>query len=354
MKRFLHIAGKTGILFCMLFFWGGCGGKEENPKYFDCRYTDTAMGTVVQMTVYCASREEGLTFSGEAEGLVEDLEQELLSWRQETSELYRVNAAAGREEGILLSGELTEILEQCLAVYEDSGGAFDITMGPAVRLWDIDAWAAGQREGEYEPPDPVTLGETLENCGSSRLRLDREERKLYMPQGMLLDLGSVGKGLALGKLAELLKERPEIPGAVISLGGSVLTWGSKADGSRWKVGILDPRNTSSNVGILSLEGQWCISTSGDYERYAEAGGIRYHHILDPATGYPASGGVRAVTILSKDGLLSDALSTACFILGPEEGMPLARQYEAEALFLLENGEMVMTEGMKDYFEPLPF
>lgn len=99
------------------------------------------------------------------------------------------------------------------------------------------------------------------------------------------------------------------------------------------MGIANPRDTASNVGILTLEGEWFISTSGDYERYAESDGVRYHHIIDPATGYPADSGVAGVTILTKDGFLSDALSTACFILGEEKGMALAESYGAEALFV---------------------
>lgn len=347
MKRFLHLGMKAAVLFSMSCLWGGCGGRS--PEHTDYRYTDTAMGTVIQQTVYCASEGEAREVFREVTELLQELEKDLLSWRLETSEVYAVNAAAGEKEGAPLSEELAEILEQCLEVYQDSEGAFDITMGPAVRLWNIDAWAAGQQQGEYPLPDPETLGQTMENCGSGRIRLEREALRIFMPRGMQLDLGAVGKGLALGKLGELLDSRPELSGAVISLGGSILTWGGKPDGSSWKVGIVNPRDTSSNVGVLSLEGQWCISTSGDYERYVEVDGVRYHHILDPATGYPAASGVRGVTILSKEGLLSDALSTACFILGPEEGMALAEHYGAEALFVLENGELVVSEGMKGYF-----
>ena len=100
---------------------------------------------------------------------------------------------------------------------------------------------------------------------------------------------------------------------------------------------------------MTLEGQWCVSTSGDYERYVEADGVRYHHILNPKTGMPAAGDVRGVTILMKDGLLSDGLSTACYILGPEKGMELAGQYGAEALFVMADGRIEMSEGMEPYF-----
>jgi thiamine biosynthesis lipoprotein len=101
--------------------------------------------------------------------------------------------------------------------------------------------------------------------------------------------------------------------------------------------------------VLSLDGQWCVSTSGDYERYVEVDGVRYHHIIDPKTGYPADSGVSGVTVLAKDGFLSDALSTACFILGKEEGMALAEKFGALVLFVDRDGTVTMTEEMRQYF-----
>ena len=108
-------------------------------------------------------------------------------------------------------------------------------------------------------------------------------------------------------------------------------------------------DTSQNIDIMQLEGGWCVSTSGDYERYVEKDNMRYHHILNPLTGKPADSGVRSVTILTESGLDSDALSTACFVLGVEKGMALAEELEVEALFVLENGEIVMTDEMKQIF-----
>ena len=135
-------------------------------------------------------------------------------------------------------------------------------------------------------------------------------------------------------------------------GGSILTYGEKPDNSSFRIGILDPAEPSRNIGILTLDGEWCISTSGDYERYVEVEGVRYHHILDPATGYPADSGVRSVTVLSQDGLLSDGLSTACFILGEEKGMALAKEYGVHVLFVLEDGRILMSPGMETFFQLL--
>lgn len=319
------------------------------------QYVDTAMGTVIQQTVY-ASEEAASAFFDQSMALLRGLEQEELSWRLDTSEVWRINEAAGDEEGCIVSEEMVPLLQESLELYERSDGAFDITLGPLTKLWNIDKWAAGNAEDEagFQLPSVEELEKALELCGSDKVRFvtaDSEggEARIFIPEGMQLDLGAVGKGLAQSRLCSLLEEEGRVNGAVISLGGSILTYGSKPDGSSWKVGIVNPFDTSSNVGILSLDGQWCVSTSGDYERYVEVGGVRYHHILDPDTGCPAVSEVRGVTILAKDGLLSDGLSTACFLLGPEKGIELAEGYGVEVLFVMSDGSIVMSDGMERYF-----
>lgn len=344
----------------------GDGGKtQQNVRIAETtwQYVDTAMGTVIQQTLYAPDEETARDFSVQAMELLWRLERERISWRLDTSEVYRANATSGSGEGFLLSQDLAELLESGMELSERSQGAFDMTLGSVTRLWNIDEWAAESNPEGFQIPSRETLAQALSACGYEKLRLEREEEgeeeerdeeekgqcRLFLPEGMQLDLGAVGKGLGMSELASLLEGQSSITGAVISLGGSILTYGSKPDGSSWRVGIIDPFDKSSNIGILSLEGQWCISTSGDYERYVEVDGVRYHHILDPKTGAPAVSQVRGVTVVLKDGLLSDGLSTACFILGPQEGMALAAEYGAESLFILSNGEIVMSEGMERLF-----
>ena len=342
MKRFFWMAALLGM--CAAF--SGCGA--ETPERVQS--VDTAMGTVIQQSIYKVG--EDTDHAGEIMELIRSLEEDMLSRRLETSEVYAVNRSAGSPEGQNISEELARMLEQCLEVTEQSDGAFDVTLGPVIRLWDIDGWAAGIQEGEFQAPSDEEIAWALTLCGSRKMRLDRDESgaRLYLEKGMELDLGAVGKGLALTGVLAYLKEHDTISGAVISVGGSVLTYGEKPDGASWRVGVADPRKPDTNVGVIVLEGQWCVSTSGDYERYVEAGGIRYHHILDPADGYPADSGLCSVTVVTKDGLLSDALSTACFVLGREKGMELARLYGAEALFISNDGSITMTPGMEGMFQ----
>lgn len=346
MKQFFKKKALNIIIpaLCMfLSFLSGCTGKQAEPS----KRTDTAMGTIVSQTVYVTEQGEA-ELTEEIMSLIRNLEENMLSWRLPTSEIYQVNTRAARgEEGISLSGELYQIIGTCLTLSAASEGAFDISLGKVIRLWNIDEWSQNGETG-YKLPAQEDISEALSHRGSDDVSL--QGNSLYLPAGVQLDLGAVGKGIALQRILDYLEEQPDKPrGAVISVGGSVLTYGEKPDGDSWRVGILNPFDTSENLGYLSLTGQWCISTSGDYERFVEVDGIRYHHIIDPATGYPAQSGVSSVTVLTKDGLLSDALSTACFVLGVEKGSRLAEEFDAEVLFVDKSGEMHMSKGMEEYF-----
>lgn len=345
-NRYGKKAAALGSFFGAAILCCGCGGYPyAGGQKEPVQSMDTAMGTMISQTVY--TEQDAVT-----DGILQeitDLEEQLLSWRMDTSELYRINERAGEESGIPLSAEMADMIERCLTVSAASEGAFDITIGEVVRLWDIDSWAGLEETSGFGLPTAAELREELSHAGYEKFRL--KDSVLFLPEGMQLDMGAVGKGIALDKVREYMEQQDDIAGAVISVGGSVLTYGSKPDGSEWKVGIVNPRETSANLGYLSLSGQWCVSTSGDYERYVEVDGVRYHHIIDPATGYPADSGFSSVTILTKDGLLSDALSTACFILGQEKGSSLVEQFGAEALFVDREGNLVMTDGMQQYFHP---
>ena len=338
MKKYFVTAMGVLLLLCC----GGCGG----PKTEQVKNIDTAMGTVIQQSVYATENAE--TAVSDISEILRRLEEDELSRRLDTAELYAINSAAGEDAGIEVSEEMSQLLDRCLDVWRESDGALDITIGGVVGMWDIDSWAGEGKDAAFMPPTDEELQAALAACGGDKLR--KQERMLFLPEGMQIDLGAVGKGIALDRILTYFEEHENITGAIISVGGSILTYGQKPDGTCWRVGVTDPADTASNIGTLKLEGQWCVSTSGDYERYVEVDGVRYHHIIDPATGCPADSGVAGVTILSRDGFLSDALSTACFILGAERGIPLAEHYGAEALFVGKDGSIIMTDGMLEYFE----
>ena len=342
MKRY---RGKIIIaVICMGMSLCGCDRQVQKITK-----VDTAMGTIIQETLYAEDIKAGQEAAKEIITNIERLEQDCLSWRMEDAEVAILNSRAGAPEGVILSEALQTDLQQIWEVSRASEGALDITVGQITKLWDLDSWVMENAEvqKEFEVPAQATLQELLKHTGYEKVTLTWET--IYLPEDMSLDLGAVGKGIACDRISDYLAEEEKVKGAVISVGGSIMTYGSKPDGGNWNVAVVHPRKEGAYLGTLSLAGEWYVSTSGDYERYVEKDGSRYHHIMDPKTGYPANSGVCSVTILSDSGLLSDALSTACFVLGAEEGLTLAETFGAEALFVTEEMKLVMTEGMKHYF-----
>lgn len=385
MQGYKRTGGKLLLAMGVVLLLTGCEGRVE--QYGS---VDTAMGTVVSQTLYVrGDREEAETETAAVMELLTRLEEQELSWRISDSEVARINALSeevagekrtrGQESAVedsmavSVSSSMQQILQQIWQVSADSGGALDVTLGRLSRLWNLDAVAMGT--AEISVPTQEQIQAALEDTGYERVRisqgmldllqetqeLPRREQDipqraqelsqgtLELPPGMQLDLGAVGKGVACDRVGEYLRSRPQITGAVVAVGGSVITYGQKPDGSPWKVAIAHPRREGSYLGILSLTGEHYVSTSGDYERYVMVDGVRYHHILDPATGAPAHSGLCSVTVVCDSGLLADALSTACFVLGPEQGLALAERYGAQALLVEKDGTAHMTDGMEEMY-----
>ena len=198
-----------------------CGCGAQPPEHVQS--VDTAMDTVIQQNLYLKKNKSD--FTEEVMELIRGLEEDTLSWRLETSEVYRVNQAAGSGEGVELSEGLSQVMEKCLELTKNSGGAFDVTLGQIAVLWDIDNWSSGLRQGEFEVPDEQAVAQALALCGSSRLHVEShismegDVRLILHPEeGVMLDLGSVGKGLALDYILKLLEEKKAVSGGIVSTG----------------------------------------------------------------------------------------------------------------------------------------
>ncbi len=198
--------------------------------------------------------------------------------------------------------------------------------------------------------DNTTLNEETSETTGKKTSTDETVSSIYIEDQCTIDLGAVGKGIACDVAQNYLKKQKEVSGAVIAVGGSILLYGTKTDGTNWNVAVQNPRGQDGEaMGVLSLSGTTNVSTSGDYEKYFMQDGKRYHHILDPSTGYPAESGLISVTVVSDNGLLSDGLSTACFVLGKEKGQKLLKTYGAEGIFIDQNKKVTVTKGLKDKF-----
>lgn len=319
------------VLGLLLSLPAGCQVEdvEEESRIF-------AMDTVMTLTYHGQDRESGREAIEEGVAAVYELE-DLLSATAPDSEISALNEAGQAH----LSPDTAQLLSAALALCALTGGALDITAYPAVEAW-------GFTTGEYRVPNQAELEELGDHIDYTRVSLDQESASL--PDGMKLDLGAVAKGYTADRLAKLAQER-DITSALLDLGQStILALGAKPDGSPWRIGIQDPQG-EGYLGVLELEGQ-AMGTSGGYQRYFERDGVRYWHIIDPATAAPARSGLLSVTVVSPSGLACDGLSTALFVMGLERGTQFWRNHpelEFEALFILEDGSLALTSGLKDSF-----
>jgi thiamine biosynthesis lipoprotein len=314
----------VACILCVLLT--GCAPKQAENEFF-------AMDTVMKLTAYGKNGQEAVEA---AEDEIIRLDA-LLSISSETSEVAAVNADGGGT----LSEETSALIRRAEGFYRETGGAFDITVYPLV-----DAW--GFYTEMYKVPSPAELANCLERTGGDKLQLDGNVLS-FLESGMAIDLGGIAKGYASDRVCAICKEYG-VKSAIITLGGNVYAIGTRPDGTPWKVAIQDPTDPAAYAGVLELEDKAAV-TSGAYERYFEEDGVRYHHIINPKTGYPAESGLASVTIVSADGTMADALSTALFVMGKDTALDYWRQHSSEfdAVLVTDTGAVTVTRGIADCF-----
>lgn len=256
------------------------------------------------------------------------------------SDVYRINSFAGMSCQ-KINSETYEILLKAIEISRSSQGLFDITIGPLADLWDF--------KNASEPPEAARLRQLLPLVDYRDLEVDTAKRRAGLRKsGQSVDLGGIGKGYAGDRFIEIFKEYG-IVSAFSNIGGNVSTLGIKPDGSPWRVGIRHPRQ-SGLLGAVEVKDR-SVVTSGDYERYFMGPeGRRYHHILDPVTGYPSKSGLISVTVVADSAMTADALSTAIFVAGLDKGLAILEKYPGvEAVLVDEELKVYATGKMQGCF-----
>lgn len=246
------------------------------------------------------------------------LEGLMSPWRA-TSELSAVNAAAGKRP-VPVGPEMLEVMEKSLWAATRSEGVFDVTFASMGTLWRFN------HDMDGSVPDAAELERARRRIDYRRIKVDRERGTLFLERAdQKIDFGGIAKGYAVDRAAAVLRQAG-IRSFYVQAGGDLYVEGKKPDGTPWRTGIRDPRGPEGSFFARLAVEDHAFSTAGDYERAFLKDGKRYHHILDPRTGYPAEG-TRSVTIWAKDALTADAIDDAVFILGPEKGLALVESID---------------------------
>ena len=321
-KRTVIIAVSAALLIAFAVVSDIVFSKKESEK------TDFAMGAVISQKITGRNAEEA------AEEIISQIKkrENAISWRIEDSEIALLN----KNKSSRISEETLSVLNELVDVCRKSSGAVDLTIGNLTGLWNIGS-------ENFTVPEEREIAEILDAVSWEKVKI--EDRFVNIGENQKIDLGFAGKGLACDDAKKVL-DKNKISEAIINVGGSLCLYG-KDD---FTVGIRNPLGDVSDYMAVITTDEGFVSTSGNYERVSEYGGKKYHHILSTETGYPVENDLLSVTVVCQSGLLSDALSTACYCLGYEKSLELLVEYDAEAVFIFDSKTVKVTEGLKDKTE----
>jgi thiamine biosynthesis lipoprotein len=317
--RYCAIAALLSVAAC---------SKTDPPR------TEFVLGTVCSVTLYDQAKENVYR---DIFNRLREIETRM-SVNLPDTEVVRVNAAAGLEP-VQVHDNVFNVIQRAVHYAKISGGAFDPTVGPLVSLWGITG-------DNPRVPSQAEIDAVLPLIDWRDIELDSTARSVFLKRpGMALDLGAIAKGYAADEAAAIIR-KAGLKRAIVNLGGNILTLGEKKDKSPWRIGLQDPlEERGAYFGVVTCPEKTLV-TSGVYEKFFEADGLRYHHLLSPSDGYPARSGLLAVTIITDNSMDADALSTAVFVLGYAKGRALIESLEGtEAVFVFDDMSVWKTEGV---------
>lgn len=321
MKKILPL-----ILLIITLSGCGIGSHSASDNFF-------AMDTYMSVTVNGNNPEASVE---KIKALVNGLDKKL-SAHDKDSEIYKLNENGTAE----LSEDSLSVLKSAVKYNKLTEGAFNPAMLPVTQLW-------GFPDKKYRVPKESEIKKALALAKPENIKIDGGKVTLKT-EGMEIDLGGIAKGYTSQKIINTLKKNG-MESAIVNLGGNVQTLGKKPDGNLWNVAVENPDKGSDYLGQLKLTDK-AVITSGGYERYFKKNGKVYHHILDPENGFPSESGLKSVTVISSNGILSDALSTSLFVMGEKKAVKFWRNIKERFDFILytDSGELKISEGIENSF-----
>lgn len=309
------------VLLCFLL--AGCSEVSETFEAMDTSMTITAYGKNAKKAVG-AVKDEILALDN------------MFRRKSGASDIFKINTDGSAD----VSEDTAELILRSAKISEETDGAFDITVAPVVDLW-------GFYDSKFRVPEESEIQNALKSVGYKNISVNGNS--VSVKNSAKLDLGGIAKGYASDRAADIFKGLGV--SGIASLGGNIYAMGKRQDGENWNVAIQNPDN-DGYIGTVSVS-DTAVITSGSYQRYFERDGKIYHHIIDPKTGSPADSGLKSVTIVTDNGTLGDALSTALFVMGKDRVAEYQKTHNDFEMILIDNdGKVYCTEGLDGVFTPL--
>jgi thiamine biosynthesis lipoprotein len=319
------------LKFCLFLFLGTLTAFSQithKKKY-------ALLGSPFEITVVAKDTVEGNFYVNLAVNEVKRIENLISDWIP-TTQISQVNQNAGIVP-IKVNNEVFELVERALKISKLTDGAFDISYASMDKIWKFDG-------SMKEMPSPEAIKKSVERIGYEKIILDTKNKTIFLKNaGMKLGLGGIGQGYIADKVKEVLQAKGCTAG-IVNVSGDINTWGSQIDGKPWTVGIVNPVNKNKVFATFPLVDS-AVETSGSYEKYVTFNNIRYSHIIDPRSGYPATG-IVSVSVFAKQTEIADALATGVFVLGVEVGLNLINQLKGiECIIVDDKGKIFTSKGI---------
>ena len=293
------------------------------------------LGSPFEISVVASDSIKANEYSNLAINEVKRIENLISDWIP-TTQISEINKNAGIQP-VKVDEEVFDLVERAIKISKLTNGAFDISYASMDKIWKFDG-------SMKEMPTPEAIKKSVEKIGYQNIILDKECKTIFLKlSGMKLGLGGIGQGYIADKVKELLQSKGCNSG-LVNVSGDINTWGKQPNGELWTVGIVNPMNKNKVFATFPLDNS-AVETSGSYEKFVTFNGIRYSHIIDPRTGYPATG-IVSVSVFAKQTEIADALATGIFVLGVEVGLDLVNQLKGiECIIVDDKGKIHASKGI---------